>query len=817
LDTRKIVKVFLASPGDLVSERRIAKAVIDEHNTLWAEYFGYQVELIGWEDATAGFGRPQEIINRDLEQCELFIGAIWKHWGTPTGKYGSGFEEEFSISIARRENEGLPEISLLLKDIEADSLRDPGESLKKVLSFREQIINEKKVYYETFSDLKAFEERVRRCVSTFIRRLKENEKREVSDESQTRPKERTSSKQIEAPNTATASGFSMEGATFLRSIAEKIQTGKDEHRPAAPEVARLLLIGSIIRTGGNDEKALGVHDTNLLFRHFRHSGLGRRERMGLVSCGLEHYAHENAPLWHWYASVDGFTRSLLSLYNFSGPLADVGIGALLAMRVLSEPLITAPIADRDVYFKDWFSERSVSAMKVAALKYLGDCGITSDLSAVIQEIERNDTQTRSAAVEAAIRINLRYSREKAVVALHELQPVSIHESLLSALFSNPGALDTELISKGVAHKNEKVRRVTADLLLKRRALTPEIADQLTTDSDGEVRLIALNALISHGRVFSSGEMRNIIVKPVMPGLGIAYAYSDTVGEACWKRFEMSRLEAMNDTELRAARANVTVYDMLPEFVFQARHFRRLGDELRRDVEDQYKSKFDLLVEKFASYGDTYEKTKSLDEYLRQHMTRAGLDAVCQGAKPEDLGLIRRSLRKGFVNCSDCDVEYLRKFGEWEDIPLIIDAIDRPARGVNPLLYWSDNRSSTRVASRAIQEIGRGRLPEILALQMGGELLSQIVYGVANKEFSALSDASILSLLVSDSDIVRKIAALKCIVALSKGRVSKLLEDYVSADGPRFYNVVHWLDLGASAPRDRAAQAAGKLLREWQER
>ena len=68
-ETRKVVKVFLASPGDLQDERRVARAEVDDFNKLWADRSGYHVELIGWEDTVTTFGRPQATINRDLEQC----------------------------------------------------------------------------------------------------------------------------------------------------------------------------------------------------------------------------------------------------------------------------------------------------------------------------------------------------------------------------------------------------------------------------------------------------------------------------------------------------------------------------------------------------------------------------------------------------------------------------------------------------------------------------------------------------------------------------------------------------------------------------
>jgi hypothetical protein len=113
-DTRKIVKVFLASPGDLQDERRAAKSVVDEFNKLWADKLGYHVELVGWEDTVSRFGRPQEIINQDLERCEYFVGMIYRRWGTPPGassRYSSGFEEEFETSVLRRSSSGKPEIS----------------------------------------------------------------------------------------------------------------------------------------------------------------------------------------------------------------------------------------------------------------------------------------------------------------------------------------------------------------------------------------------------------------------------------------------------------------------------------------------------------------------------------------------------------------------------------------------------------------------------------------------------------------------------------------------------------------------------------
>jgi len=173
VDSRRIVRVFLASPGDLQAERCLTKAIVDRCNKLWAQHFGYQVELMGWEDTVSGAGRPQELINKELDRCEVFIGLMWKKWGTPpdeTGRFTSGFEEEFERSMERRERSGNPEISLYLKEIPPDLLSDLGPELKKVLDFRQKIIEGKKILYEQFKDGDDFAEKIERCIAAHVPR-----------------------------------------------------------------------------------------------------------------------------------------------------------------------------------------------------------------------------------------------------------------------------------------------------------------------------------------------------------------------------------------------------------------------------------------------------------------------------------------------------------------------------------------------------------------------------------------------------------------------------------------------------------------------
>ena len=77
-DILKNVHVFIGSPSDLDKERRKFNDVINELNKNVAEEHGVHLKAVSWEDTLPGRGRPQELINEDLEPCDLVVMALWK-------------------------------------------------------------------------------------------------------------------------------------------------------------------------------------------------------------------------------------------------------------------------------------------------------------------------------------------------------------------------------------------------------------------------------------------------------------------------------------------------------------------------------------------------------------------------------------------------------------------------------------------------------------------------------------------------------------------------------------------------------------------
>ncbi len=280
-DSRKLVNIFLASPGDLSDERRIAKTVADEVNTIFANAFGYQVELIGWEDTVSVFGRPQATINRDLERCELFIGMVWKKWGTPpdtTGAYASGFEEEFELSVARRAREGRPEISLFFKNIDEQFMRDPGDQLQKVIAFKKKIVDTKLLLFEDFSEA-TFATKLRRCISAYLITLQKKDSADQLNRTQA-PATPGGTPQVLQPGPQKQDPISDESMRFVNAFLPKTEDATQAVSPA--EVARFRLLGTLFSRPGNDDPVLGIHDSNLLYHERANVSFGRRELNGLV-------------------------------------------------------------------------------------------------------------------------------------------------------------------------------------------------------------------------------------------------------------------------------------------------------------------------------------------------------------------------------------------------------------------------------------------------------------------------------------------------------------------------------------------------------
>lgn len=154
---RQVLSVFVASPSDVAVERETANRVGVRINRIVRDW-GWQVDIRGWESIRPGQARPQDLINPDVDACDVFVGIIWKRWGEPNGRYSSGFEEEFERALARRAKDSSPQMLLYFRDIDEASRADPGPQLSQVLDFENRILKSNSMLFRQYGDEKEFED-----------------------------------------------------------------------------------------------------------------------------------------------------------------------------------------------------------------------------------------------------------------------------------------------------------------------------------------------------------------------------------------------------------------------------------------------------------------------------------------------------------------------------------------------------------------------------------------------------------------------------------------------------------------------------------
>ena len=809
--TRKILRAFLASPGDLQEERKAVDGVITEFNKSWADALGYQIELLGWEDTVAGFGRPQHLINPEVDRCDLFIGLMWKRWGTPPdkdGEFSSGFEEEFKRAMDRREHSKSPEIALFFRKISDESMGDPGDNLKKVLEFRKRIMTEKTLLFREFSTIPEIETLVRRKVTEYVNGVRAKDTTSEPKEITGKPADSEPERDIgeESPDSSLVSA---EGFAFLKNLIDRIGRKDATADLRASDVARFRLLANSISRPGNQEMALGAHDINILFAA-RAEGLklSERETFDLARLGFQYLSNENVPLWCWYSDLPRPQFEVDLVSSSYGTNDAEKVGALSVLSALAHELPTDE--NRKFLLGAWFSEESSARVRSAALEYLTKIGTADDYAVAKKEYDRSDSGPFRKALECMVSIHLRTGPGNSAQQLVlESQFESLDAGMLQAVLDGFENLETAELLPGLEHRNTQVRLRTLKVLLERGALDEEMAERLFGDSDASVRNEAVTLLSKRGRSFTEKEVRKILVQPQQqPSPG-----SDRKGEKFFAQYQMERLKKLPEEELTRQVETGHVYDDDAYFARVERYFAKHVEELRRDIDDAFKAYFEERIRRMeVHYGrtpggkDAVEGTKNLENFLRMRFTRQGLDILCRASEYEDLQRIRGNLQSGYAGALKADAEYLGKYGEWTDILLLANVEGAiPDGSRDPLTRDEDFR---REVAKAVLNVSREHsISELFSLELPAVILKKTLELCAESRFSAISNDALFGLLNHKSPDVRKAASIKAVLAFPVARIKSILREYVCGDKYRYYNVIHWLDLGASMPRDEALKVA----------
>lgn len=148
----KVYHVFLASPGDVQSEREEIRGFFSRFNRNQGSQWGVRFDVVDWENyATVGVGRPQGLISeqtleRYRDSLALVIGVMAQRFGSPTGAAESGTEEEFNWALESYLSRGFPEIKWFFREIhefrapqDPKAIRDALDQWEKVREFQDRL------------------------------------------------------------------------------------------------------------------------------------------------------------------------------------------------------------------------------------------------------------------------------------------------------------------------------------------------------------------------------------------------------------------------------------------------------------------------------------------------------------------------------------------------------------------------------------------------------------------------------------------------------------------------------------------------------
>ncbi|MDG4895813.1 DUF4062 domain-containing protein [Mesorhizobium sp. WSM4976] len=811
-EKQKIIRVFIGSPGGLQDERQTAHDIVASVNRNHSDHWGLQFKLLGWEDVVPGYVRPQSKINDDLDKCDYFIGVLWDRWGSnpnPDGSgYTSGFEEEFYRASRRVELGQMKDMVLYFKQVPIPAGLEPGEGLRRVLEFRQKCIEEKRIFFKDFTDANAFGAVVRDKLEEIGWRETDIHIAEAEDVNQPN---RTPTGD-EQPSSKTINEDGLLDVDAREFLADLMNRPPDWEKTLPHEVARLRLIGTAVARSGNDEEYLGNHDANLIFQKYRDSPLSRQEVRALIDCGIVGFSHQNVPLWHWLSKNDDTWERVNFLAAIGGDAERPRAIELLSIGARPIPSIN-DVLDKRYILKLWLGDEASGSTFDAAASYIALKPDDEDLD-LIEEVAAGCSPHRSEKVERAI-VSL-LSRTDANGALLKIVQKNLNEidsAVADQLFRHPPSLSTERLLPCLTTKADTVRLRAARVLSERNEITLTVAETLLTDSNHEIRLLAAEILNKVDKNFSD-EVARKALRIVRPSSGMSiFSRAETTDDTYYNIYKLNRLMHLDFDELTDRYVAAGIFCELELKARYTKYARKVSAELRDNLRDGFARFFEGRMQNAKISGlmdaDSEQKIRGLETFLRKKWCDAAITPLCALAKEGDLDLIRKALNENELEESPAILSYLARFGNWSDIELIVKLGDIHRSSLSLLMIPRSDLADEKAL--AILALGSNRSVDMLDLAIDSNIRISLARRIPSKAIAELDDSIILRELERDVDRYRSVFAQRCVIALPRSRVTALMNRYVGSGEHRYYNSVHWLDLGASLPAKVARQVAQRAL------
>ena len=809
----KVFRVFLASPSDLEEERKAAQEVVEGLNPIIREVDSI-LELRGWEDRSPVFGRPQEHINEDVDGCDLFVGILSHRWGSHTGKYSSGFEEEFERAVSRRRRSESPEISLYFKRVADTS--DPGGQLRRVLEFRDRIEQERELLYSEFRDMAEWKTVFSRDLLRYV--LKRAPRTNISD---------TQSAAITTAPTTKSGPTQMRLANAELEVPEQLirlslaveeavrapDAGQLDARLCAlaeADVVRLHLLSAAVMYETVSSDTLSNHAANLVYRHREALGTLSSAERRFVLASLLREGNRNVPGWYWIASVpDEDVADWLGIVVVEHADQEVRTSTL---RLLSSRPYLQGMTRTKALLAAVLDEPSDEIQK-AGLDYadrFGDAATADIIKGRLADMPE------AIARQANLAIGRILARQDPNAALHRMLETDSESDgrLLLVIAEASESLDHTQLRRMLAHKSFRLRVKAAETLASKDVLSAEDAKTLLSDSEAQIRAIGIRRLIALGERPTADKIRELL------------ADAPNTQRRSLLSFALGAQDAPISAELVEELFSTFSYDELLRLVnwftldgpvaykvLGLNHFGRFGGRVRKDMADRFAAFHESEKERLRAdfvknielegrspdaamaaidvgTAQILDKWKSVDELITSGFVRAALAALAKNGSANDLLVARQQLNSEDRASREASLDIVSRFGNDADVDMLVELAAREYGDVAERAAEAALSLSADRWIRSRQFVERGVIP---FLRVGVRALG------TDPEFSSRWTELVPDLLVSNTDV--RLATVKLLCShLKKGDLNELLHQYLKAE-TYYYDVVAVLDRSIYGPKE----------------
>lgn len=776
---RKLLNVFIGSPGDLQDERETTRQVIDRVNRHLARNLGVSVELRGWEDTLPGHARPQELINRDIEDCDLFLGLVWKRWGTPTGEYSSGFEEEFRLAESLIEAKKISEVWLFFKDIDASLLEDPGEQVQQVLRFKRQVAKERRFLYKQFASTADWSDLLYDSLADYLTRLpSESESGGAVAEYKGAPR---------PPIGESVEEFA-ELTNLAQQLTDALQTNSLAEFDRQQRSRMLLFVTSLFQGPVILPEPIGTHELQALYQQGSEFRLLPVEQH-IVARTLIGDKHNTGAGWRWLRDVS--PTKLLGYIACNDNDSDTRLQALKLMG----PIITEVGSDVLANVVQDADEN----VRTTCLELLDEHGKQSHMAIIESALEDEVAKTQQHAWTAKLGVLSRCAPNDAIeYALDTTSPV---RGAISSSFARiVKDADEDTVTRLLKSDDEAL--ILCAIHSGGHQIGKDALIELTKSDSESIGMAALKLSIER---FPDDLDFQIASEALTAAIHKSDSYLGMFQRKSYEEMFVRLYQTLPSAELQAGIEWFGLDGPRRYEAMAKNDFATMGDVVRQDIVSDFERIRSGTIQKLPS--PIPKQLADLDGFIRAHYLDASMRALALHSTESDVEIAKHVLQQQSDHivardAVDTALDIIKAHGSASDIDTLMTLVAT----VQP--YESARTRAAQLALELNTSPDRNVPHELL--KQGDEHIIPIVIRDALRKPDSLESDEICEFLYHEQQSVREMAA--CVLALQydEPALVSLLGEY-SDKGQYYYNVTCWFDRWLFAPEPLRANFRRTLM------